>query len=177
MKKTSVTPSATLDQMPNPNQSAKIGASTTRGSELAALRKGSKIAASFGLRANHGQPVSHIPFARGAHDPWRLRRCLCSWCFRLDFVCLCLFGLLSGKRKRKNLQRRSKMDEVSLAPLLQLLLPMKDPQSVVVPWRSKFKKKMNLKRKKNERHRSDSLVDHSIGKCISRELQTRVESS
>ena len=32
MKKTSVTPSATFDQMPRPSQSAKIGASTTRGS-------------------------------------------------------------------------------------------------------------------------------------------------
>ena len=34
MKNTSVTPSATFDQMPSPSQSAKIGASTTRGSAL-----------------------------------------------------------------------------------------------------------------------------------------------
>lgn len=36
-KKTSVTPSATFDQMPRPNQTAKIGASTTRGMELKPL--------------------------------------------------------------------------------------------------------------------------------------------
>jgi hypothetical protein len=35
MKKTSVTPSATFDQMPRPSHSAKMGASTTRGSALA----------------------------------------------------------------------------------------------------------------------------------------------
>ena len=34
MKNTSVTPSATFDQMPKPSQSVKIGASTTRGSAL-----------------------------------------------------------------------------------------------------------------------------------------------
>jgi hypothetical protein len=37
MKKTSVTPSATFDQMPRPSHSAKIGASTTRGSALIIL--------------------------------------------------------------------------------------------------------------------------------------------
>ncbi len=34
MKNTSVTPSATFDQMPSPSHSVKIGASTTRGSAL-----------------------------------------------------------------------------------------------------------------------------------------------
>ena len=37
MKNTSVTPSATFDQMPSPNQSVKIGASTMRGNALAAF--------------------------------------------------------------------------------------------------------------------------------------------
>jgi hypothetical protein len=35
MKNTSVTPSATFDQMPSPNHRVKIGASTTRGSAFA----------------------------------------------------------------------------------------------------------------------------------------------
>ena len=37
MKNTSVTPSATLDQMPSPSHSMKIGASTTRGSAFSIL--------------------------------------------------------------------------------------------------------------------------------------------
>src|SRR4051795_1474456 len=52
MKNTSVTPSATFDQMPSPSHSAKIGASTTRGSALAIFTYGSKTAAILGWRAN-----------------------------------------------------------------------------------------------------------------------------
>src|SRR6266702_7096939 len=52
MKNTSVTPSATFDQMPSPSQSAKIGASTTRGSALAIFTYGSKTAATRGCCAN-----------------------------------------------------------------------------------------------------------------------------
>src|SRR3954467_9135466 len=52
MKNTSVTPSATFDQMPSPSQSAKIGASTTRGNALAIFTYGSKTAAILGWRAN-----------------------------------------------------------------------------------------------------------------------------
>jgi hypothetical protein len=40
MKKTTVTPRATFDQIPNPNQSKKIGASTTRGSAFRIFMKG-----------------------------------------------------------------------------------------------------------------------------------------
>src|SRR3954470_23808970 len=57
MKNTSVTPSATLEAMPSPNQSAKIGASTTRGSALAILTYGSNTALAIGLRANQ-KPTS-----------------------------------------------------------------------------------------------------------------------
>src|SRR5258708_4282870 len=57
MKNTSVTPSATFDAMPSPNQSAKIGASTTRGSALSIFTYGSKIALMVGLRANQ-KPIS-----------------------------------------------------------------------------------------------------------------------
>src|SRR2546425_13290838 len=52
MKNTSVTPSATFDQMPSPSQSAKIGASTTRGSALAIFTYGSNTAATSGCWAN-----------------------------------------------------------------------------------------------------------------------------
>src|ERR1700684_242817 len=57
MKNTSVTPSATFDQMPSPNQSVKIGASTTRGSALAILTKGSNTAAMRGCAANQ-KPIT-----------------------------------------------------------------------------------------------------------------------
>src|SRR5262249_57173980 len=57
MKKTSVTPSATFDQMPSPSQSAKIGASTTRGSALIIFTYGSNTAARRGWRANE-KPTS-----------------------------------------------------------------------------------------------------------------------
>ena len=53
MKNTSVKPSATLEAMPSPNQTAKIGARITRGIELAALMYGSKIAAASGDSASH----------------------------------------------------------------------------------------------------------------------------
>src|SRR5262249_25181334 len=52
MKNTSVTPSATLDQMPSPSHSVKIGASTTRGSALTMYKEGSNTAATMGWRAN-----------------------------------------------------------------------------------------------------------------------------
>ena len=38
MKNTSVTPSATFDQIPSPSHSMKIGASTTRGRAFAIFR-------------------------------------------------------------------------------------------------------------------------------------------
>src|SRR6266705_6300474 len=57
MGHTSVTPSATFDQMPSPSHSAKIGASTTRGSALIIFTYGSSTAASVGLRANQ-KPMS-----------------------------------------------------------------------------------------------------------------------
>src|SRR3954470_9430697 len=60
MKNTSVTPSATFDQMPRPSHSAKIGASTTRGSALAILTYGSNTAATRGWRANQ-KPTSTPP--------------------------------------------------------------------------------------------------------------------
>ncbi len=43
--------------MPSPNQSAKIGASTTRGRALIILTYGSKIVGDRGLRANQ-KPIS-----------------------------------------------------------------------------------------------------------------------
>src|SRR6267154_505312 len=52
MKNTSVTPSATFDQMPRPNHSVKIGASTTRGSALIIFTYGSNTAATRGCWAN-----------------------------------------------------------------------------------------------------------------------------
>src|SRR6187455_2749318 len=57
MKNTRVTPSATLDQMPRPSQSAKIGASTTRGSALIIFTYGSNTAATRGCCANQ-KPIS-----------------------------------------------------------------------------------------------------------------------
>src|SRR5262249_35254445 len=59
MKNTSVTPSATFDQIPRPSQSAKIGASTTRGSPLTPLPTGSTTAATSGCCAN--QKPTRIP--------------------------------------------------------------------------------------------------------------------
>src|SRR5262245_59584830 len=60
MKNTSVTPSATLDQMPRPNHSVKIGASTMRGSALTIFTYGSSTAATVGWRANQN-PTSTPP--------------------------------------------------------------------------------------------------------------------
>src|SRR6478609_4374723 len=60
MKKTSVTPSATFDQIPSPSQSVKIGASTTRGSALTIFTYGSNTAAVRGWRANQ-KPTSTPP--------------------------------------------------------------------------------------------------------------------
>jgi hypothetical protein len=70
MKKTSVTPSATFDQMPSPSQSVKIGASTTRGSALTIFTYGSNTAAVRGWRANQKPtstpPIEPITKARSA---------------------------------------------------------------------------------------------------------------
>src|SRR5665811_1495712 len=60
MKNTSVTPSATFDQIPRPSQSVKIGASTTRGSALTIFTYGSNTAAVRGWRANQ-KPTSTPP--------------------------------------------------------------------------------------------------------------------
>src|SRR3954468_10053186 len=60
MKNTSVTPSATLDQIPSPSHSAKIGASTTRGSALTIFTYGSNTAATSGWRANQ-KPINTPP--------------------------------------------------------------------------------------------------------------------
>src|SRR3984885_1654485 len=60
MKNTSVTPSATFDQMPRPSHSAKIGASTTRGNALAIFTYGSNTAATSGWRANQ-KPTATPP--------------------------------------------------------------------------------------------------------------------
>src|SRR4029453_4992595 len=60
MKKTRVTPSATFDQMPRPSQSAKIGASTTRGSAFIIFTYGSNTAAVLGGRANQ-KPTNTPP--------------------------------------------------------------------------------------------------------------------
>ncbi|XQU70277.1 hypothetical protein OJJOAM_003008 [Cupriavidus sp. H18C1] len=53
MKNTSVTASATLDQIPSPNHTAKIGARITRGIEFIALIYGSRMAEAIGLSASH----------------------------------------------------------------------------------------------------------------------------
>src|SRR5260221_11123090 len=60
MKNTSVTPSATSDQIPRPSQSVNIGANTTRGSALTILTYGSNTAAGRGWRANQ-KPTSTPP--------------------------------------------------------------------------------------------------------------------
>src|SRR6266508_563321 len=64
-KNTTVTPSATLDQMPRPNHRRNIGASTTRGSAFAILMNGSKSAASSGRRASTKPQTTprHTPIA------------------------------------------------------------------------------------------------------------------
>ena len=63
MKKTSVTPSATFEAGPRPNQTAKIGARMTRGMELKPLMKGSATAAA------KGESASQRPTARPATVP------------------------------------------------------------------------------------------------------------
>src|SRR5437879_2578330 len=78
MKNTSVTPSATLDQMPSPSQSVKIGASTTRGSALTILTYGSNTAATFGWRANQKPTMTppSEPIAKARIDSHKvIRRC------------------------------------------------------------------------------------------------------
>src|ERR1700749_1390041 len=61
MKNTSVMPSATLDQMPSPSHSVKIGASTTRGSALTIFTYGSNTAATTGWRAKQKPTAAHLP--------------------------------------------------------------------------------------------------------------------
>ena len=63
MKKTSVTPSATFDQMPRPNHTMKMGASTTRGIAFIAVMYGSKSAEAV------GESPSHNPITRPITDP------------------------------------------------------------------------------------------------------------
>src|SRR5256885_3522055 len=63
MKKTSVTPSATLDAMSRPNHTAKIGARITRGIEFSALMYGSSSAEAV------GESASHKPTARPSAVP------------------------------------------------------------------------------------------------------------
>ena len=68
MKKTSVTPSATLLAMPRPNQTAKIGARMTRGMLLSALMYGSAIAPAIGLSASQRPKPrpSSVPIANAS---------------------------------------------------------------------------------------------------------------
>src|SRR5262245_33592772 len=78
MKNTSVTPSATFDQMPKPSHSAKIGASTTRGSALTIFTQGSKIALTNGYSANHKpiRPPGTEPMTKASTASTRvIQRC------------------------------------------------------------------------------------------------------
>src|SRR5215472_13313018 len=70
MKNTSVTPSTTFDQMPSPNQSVKIGASTTRGRALIIFTYGSSTAATSGWRANQKPTMTpaNAPIAKARID-------------------------------------------------------------------------------------------------------------
>ena len=61
MKNTSVTPSATLEPMPRPNHTAKMGARMMRGMELKALMYGSRMAEAMGLSASHRPPPRPAP--------------------------------------------------------------------------------------------------------------------
>ena len=63
MKKTTVTPRATLDQMPSPNHRRNIGASTTRGSAFATRMYGSSSV------ARSGTPASVNPMATPREPP------------------------------------------------------------------------------------------------------------
>ena len=62
MKNTRVTPSATLEPMPRPNQTAKIGARMMRGIEFRALMYGSRMAEAMGESASH-RPQASPPTA------------------------------------------------------------------------------------------------------------------
>jgi len=72
MKNTSVNPSATFDQMPSPNQTMKIGASTTRGMAFIAVMYGSRMAEAL------GESPSHNPIASPATEP-RMKASAVSW--------------------------------------------------------------------------------------------------
>src|SRR5262245_57186210 len=66
-KNTSVTASATFDQIPRPNHSRKSGASTTRGTAFSILMYGSKTRATSGDRAN--PKPNEIPSAPPTMSP------------------------------------------------------------------------------------------------------------
>src|SRR3989442_526320 len=66
-KKTSVTASATFDQMPRPNQRRNSGASTTRGTAFSILMYGSRTRASNGVRAS--EKPSEMPIAAPTSRP------------------------------------------------------------------------------------------------------------
>ena len=66
-KNTSVTASATFDQMPRPNHSRNSGASTTRGTAFSILMYGSKMLASIGERPS--EKPSEIPSAAPTSRP------------------------------------------------------------------------------------------------------------
>ena len=65
MKKTSVTPSATLERMPSPNQTAKMGARITRGIAFKALMYGSSNVEAAGARPSQ----SPTPSPSSVPDP------------------------------------------------------------------------------------------------------------
>ena len=82
MKKTSVTPSATLLAMPRPNQTEKIGARITRGMLLSALMYGSAMRPASGDSASHSPNASPsaVPIANASKrleqgDPRGAGRC------------------------------------------------------------------------------------------------------
>src|SRR5271154_1761528 len=78
MKKTTVTPSATFDQIPSPNQSRKIGANTTRGSAFRIFMKGSASAPNRGDRASakpHRIPAPAPKAKASAASSSATRRC------------------------------------------------------------------------------------------------------
>ena len=62
MKNTNVTPRTTFDQIPNPNQTAKIGARITRGIEFTAVIYGSSRRAANGVSPNQTRrPIRSVP--------------------------------------------------------------------------------------------------------------------
>src|SRR5689334_407925 len=68
MKNTSVTPSSTLDMIPSPNHTAKIGARITRGIEFTAMMYGSSRREANGVNASHSPMTSPlaVPIAKAS---------------------------------------------------------------------------------------------------------------